>query len=211
MDKIVANRHLPEEQKMSEHLSEEVYVNEYFSWVPQLPQIPDELLILDFDELINTPWGMTPKSFSGLTPTYTSHAFGFGFDVPPEITELLQPYFPWKIRVRYQIMTKHVHSHMDYSRKCTFNYLLQTGGDDVYTSWKKDDAVTEIYKVCAPLRTWHRLQTDIYHAVSPHPQPRIAISVWPASHNNVWNFDVTDIHFKDDLDNPDFKHPDWGY
>jgi len=161
-----------------EQITREVYVNEYFSWAPQLPQIPEELLISNVDTLL-----ALPNQFNGLSKTYTSH------EAAPEITELLQPYFPWKIRVRYQVMTKNVHPHLDYSRKFAFNYIIEPGGDDVYTLWLEDDEATEIFKVCAPARTWHRLRLDTCHAVSPHTSPRISLSVWPESHAGEQNFE----------------------
>ncbi len=78
--------------------------------------------------------------------------------------------------------------HKDHNRDATINYILDPGGDAVVTRFYDEDQKTEIKEVQIPVKTWHALQTNIFHGIhgiSPD-RKRIAITI---------GVDINDIKF----------------
>lgn len=96
------------------------------------------------------------------------------------LTNHLQPLFDFDItnRIFYQIIKKGISTHKDIGRKIIYNYILDQGGDDVYTNFYKEDKETQSFSVKIPLHTWHTLDTTYYHNVVGIERPRVAISVY---------------------------------
>lgn len=94
--------------------------------------------------------------------------------------EKLQPLFDFNIRDRifYQIVKHGISTHKDTGRKIIYNYLLDTGGDNVYTNFYDENKTTEVFSVKIPSQTWHRLDVSYYHNVINIQKPRIAISIY---------------------------------
>lgn len=90
--------------------------------------------------------------------------------------------------------------HVDASRNFTIQYLLDTGGDNVYTVWYKEknkeivrpdlrsnfdpkatidryDRVEEIDRIKLPLHRWACLHANILHSVENVERPRIGIQI----------------------------------
>lgn len=96
------------------------------------------------------------------------------------LVQELQPLFDFDIkdRVFIQIIKKGISTHKDVGRKIIYNYLLDTGGDNVYTHFYDEDKTTELYKVNLPVHTWHQMDVTHYHNVTGIEHDRIAISVY---------------------------------
>lgn len=96
------------------------------------------------------------------------------------LKEKLQPLFDFDItdRIFYQIVKKGISIHKDVGRKIIYNYLLDTGGPDVYTNFYNEDKETELFSVKIPVRTWHKMDVSYYHNVIGIESPRIAISIY---------------------------------
>jgi hypothetical protein len=92
----------------------------------------------------------------------------------------LQPLFNFDIhgRIFYQIVKKGISVHKDTGRKIIYNYLLDQGGDNVYTKFYSEDKSTEIFSVKIPLKKWHKIDTSFYHNVIGIERPRISICVY---------------------------------
>lgn len=97
-----------------------------------------------------------------------------------DLAAYLQPNFKFDItdRMFYQIIRSGIATHIDTGRVIIYNYLLDTGGDNVYTVWFEDDQVTEQYKIKLPAFTWHSLDVSIPHTVTGIETTRIAISIF---------------------------------
>ena len=68
--------------------------------------------------------------------------------------------------------------HIDRNRIFALNYILYSGGDDVYTSWY-DQNKNHLHSEFLKKNLWHKFNTGIYHGVhglSP-TEFRIAVSV----------------------------------
>jgi len=96
------------------------------------------------------------------------------------LVKILQPLFNFDIRGRifYQIIKKGISTHKDIGRKIIYNYILDTGGEEVFTRFYEEDKVTESLSVKIPLHKWHKLDTTHYHNVTGIERPRVAISVY---------------------------------
>lgn len=96
------------------------------------------------------------------------------------LVQELQPLFDFDIkdRVFIQIIKKGISTHKDVGRKIIYNYLLDTGGDNVCTHFYDEDKTTELYKVNIPVHTWHHMDVSHYHNVTGIERNRIAISVY---------------------------------
>jgi len=84
--------------------------------------------------------------------------------------------------VYVQTITSGIPIHKDPNRNLALNYVIDTGGTDVITSFYKDqdnqsghtlDPVEE-YKIIPHI--WHELRTDVFHGVSGLTSKRIAVA-----------------------------------
>lgn len=126
--------------------------------------------------------------------------------VSPELKEWLIQTFPFKITSYYFIFQKLMKPHTDF-RKVTFNYIVDEGGDDIYTesynreyiedghmegwvklrndagldaSWNINEPITTLTSERAKFKTWMKLNTTIPHGtVGNITRPRIILSVIP--------------------------------
>lgn len=128
-----------------------------------LPKMPDEFLLS----------GEHIRSLRCLSP---QKAFEAGYasylpDNETELTDYLFKYFNTDIEVRYQLITNDLPMHQDICEQdYKFNYVYETGGDNVLTQWEGEEIVCEPY-------TWYRLNVRNYHAVSNVVSDRLSITV----------------------------------
>ena len=96
------------------------------------------------------------------------------------LCRLLQPLFNFDItnRIFIQIVKKGISIHKDVGRSKIYNYLLDTGGDNVYTRFYDEDKETELFKINIPLHTWHQLDVTGYHNVTGIEKDRISITIY---------------------------------
>jgi hypothetical protein len=92
----------------------------------------------------------------------------------------LQPLFNFDItnRVFIQIIKKGISIHKDTGRKIIYNYLIDTGGANVYTHFFDEDKKTELYSVNIPVNAWHKMDVSYYHNVTGITHNRIAITIY---------------------------------
>lgn len=50
----------------------------------------------------------------------------------------------------YQVILDGIPIHIDVGRKFAYNYLIDSGSSNVFTTWYKDDKETEVYKIKIP-------------------------------------------------------------
>jgi hypothetical protein len=76
----------------------------------------------------------------------------------------------------FQLMTGDLSMHKDNVTKTKFNYLIQTGGDSVITTfYNNDKEMIESYSV--ETNRWHIIKVDTYHGVSNVQPGQIRFSV----------------------------------
>lgn len=66
----------------------------------------------------------------------------------------------------FQCFVNDVDLHRDSGTQVKLNYVLSTGGDQVYTEFYNDDGVTQIDKIIIEPRRWHLFQANVLHRVS---------------------------------------------
>ena len=79
--------------------------------------------------------------------------------------------------IQYQIIMDGIKRHIDGgNRKTALNYILQTGGKEVYTTHHYPDGSLMQAVNIQPFR-WHLLKTDILHTVSGIESARVSIGI----------------------------------
>jgi|TARA_R110002074_G_scaffold350702_1_gene521713 hypothetical protein len=165
-----------------------------FEFIENIPQIPEELLLYDIDQITKN------QNKFGYKEAYVTYST---YDVSPELYDFLNPYFNGNIQIRYQIIRNQLPIHIDAHAKDishVFNYALLLGGENVKTRWWKmpkekqlaflpnihhdicmgDDQDEDqlLQEVIIPLKQWHKLRIDVPHDISKLNSPRIGITLW---------------------------------
>lgn len=96
------------------------------------------------------------------------------------LLDYIQQFFNFDVKNNsyYQIIKEGVATHIDVDRSIIYNYLIDTGGNDVYTVWYQEDKITENYRIKIPVNVWHKLDVTTYHSVLGITGNRIAITVF---------------------------------
>jgi hypothetical protein len=136
-----------------------------------LPKVPEQL-IESIQDIINRP----PKDFSNVSAEYTYFKTRY---VNDDLKSWLQNIFNYEIYPQYQLVYKGLPIHVDKgNRIVAYNYLLDTGGDNVRTAIYDDKyKLLQIEKL--ELRRWHRINTGMLHGVHgiQSDKVRVAISI----------------------------------
>lgn len=154
-------------------------IDNYLVYLP-LPPIPQELLdpidlIINRPSIANHPSGV-PPDYKPFQPKSTG----------PALTQWLQQLFCLPMDTQYQVITPGIPVHRDTgNRKVAFNYIIDCGGSEVYTTFHDPTTRQIMESVCIKPRIWHRLKTDELHGVSGISGTRIAVSV--TMRDYVWN------------------------
>ena len=77
----------------------------------------------------------------------------------------------------FQIMTDNMKIHKDTVTKTKFCYVIQTGGENVITSFYDEDQTTILDTYCIEQDRWHLLKADTYHGVSNLNHGNIRFSI----------------------------------
>lgn len=167
-------------------------MTEFLQWQSHLPQIPEELLTYDINDIINIP-----NRFGAKNGIYSTH------DVSSELYDFLRPHLGDDIQVRYQLFKSqipvHIDAHTAIGVSYVYNYVLLTGGENIRTRhwrvpnkerliFRKDIHPTIIWgdelnnkqllnEVILPAKRWHRLAVNIPHDISKIDSPRLGITV----------------------------------
>ena len=88
--------------------------------------------------------------------------------------------------------------HKDSNRYVAYNYIIDPGGDEVYTCFY-DDEHNLIEKIIIEPNRWHRLDVKTFHNVEGMTRPRIAFTVYPPEETN-WPKPVVDVDYDFNMD-----------
>ena len=116
------------------------------------------------------------------------------YDVSDELLEQYQSHFPYKVAVRWQIVTADLPIHYDWGTSSDkYLYLTDTGGDDVKTEFYSeldDDPIeggsldiegrTLIKTIQEVPNSWFRINVKSPHRVVGITRPRIALIIRPS-------------------------------
>lgn len=100
-------------------------------------------------------------------------------DCSPELTIWLRNNITLRklFHAQYQLVWTGLRIHKDNGRLEAFNYLLNSGGENIKTLFYDDDKQC-LHEEIIPLQRWHRIDTSQYHNVLVQPnQIRLAISL----------------------------------
>jgi hypothetical protein len=133
-----------------------------------LPSVPAHLLE-SVQDIINKPIRTDSSSYAFFKTRY----------IEGELKSWLQSIFDWKIDPQYQLVYNGISIHRDGgNRVSAYNYLLDTGGDNVITSvFDNNHNILQSEKL--ELKRWHYINTGMLHSVHGiHPNhARVAITI----------------------------------
>jgi hypothetical protein len=136
-----------------------------------LPTVPENL-IEPIQDIINKP----PKDFSTIEPDNEYFQTRY---VNDDLMAWIQTLFDYKVQAQYQLVYKGLPIHIDRgNRVFAYNYLLDTGGDDVRTA-VYDNRFQLLQSEKLEVKRWHRLSTGMRHTVHgiDEDKVRAAISI----------------------------------
>jgi hypothetical protein len=136
-----------------------------------LPTVPEHL-IEPLQDIINK----SPKNFSYVSQEYQFFKTRY---VNDDLKLWLQPLFDFEIHPQYQLVYDGLPIHVDKGNRIyAYNYLLDTGGDNVETAiYDENHNLLQSKKL--ELKRWHRVNTFMPHTVHgiDPDKVRIAISI----------------------------------
>ncbi len=137
-----------------------LYIRETF-----FPSFPKKIL-----ENIN--WNI--DQYTRKAPNLTDH-YMWSDDFNQEINEWSQKNVIPGIYYAFQIAFKDLPLHKDSASTVKLIYVLDSGGDDVYTSFYSEDQKTLLHSIKVESNKWYILKTDIWHGVTGIIRPRFSI------------------------------------
>lgn len=151
-------------------------MSNYIKYLNNIEKVPNELIDPIEDIINQTPEELIVRDFK----------FFQYKRVNKHLTDWLHSKIKIPCYAKYQVIRNGIPIHKDNpafpgDRRLAFNYLLQTGGDNVLTRVYDEDKTTILQEECLPLHTWHSLVVEKYHGVfNIDPSSyRVAISVTP--------------------------------
>jgi hypothetical protein len=134
-----------------------------------LPPVP-EYLIEPLQDIINK----SPKNFSHLSSEY---AYFKTRHVNDDLKLWLQSIFDFEVWPQYQLIFDGLPIHIDKGNRIfAYNYLLNTGGDNVKTAvYDKNNILLQCETL--ELKRWHRINTGMPHTVHGIDPDKIRIAI----------------------------------
>lgn len=134
-------------------------------------------------EVYNYNENILKSNFQDISPfpDYTDYRL---YLIPDKnLEKILQPHFSFNItgKIRCQVIKKNIVIHKDVNREIVYNYVLDTGGDDVSTVWYYDDMCTEMFKTTIPKNVWHVMDVTKYHTVKGIKDTRISFTIFQST------------------------------
>lgn len=148
-------------------------MTEYVRYL-NIPIVPDNIILKTAEEI---------EALESVWPSNFEHPERFLLkkNANKDLEEFLRPYFDFDItaKVYYQIIRSRSPRHIDFNRSSCYNYIINTGGQEVSTSWfnLKNIELLE-HKEIIPSQVWHKIKVDIPHAVQGITQERFALTVF---------------------------------
>jgi hypothetical protein len=131
-----------------------------------LPSVPAHLLE-SVQDIINKPTRTDSSSYAFFKTRY----------IEGELKSWLQSIFDWKIDPQYQLVYNGIPIHRDANdRVAAYNYLLDTGGDNVITS-VYDDNQQKLQSEKLELKRWHYIDTGMLHTVYGIHSNRVRVAI----------------------------------
>ena len=158
-------KYIKESPSMQDPWGYKIKYNKFFEYV-DLPDPPAEF-ILELDEIKNLPQISKNKEFS---PNY---------DLCPaqeKLKEWVKKNIPNSTATMYHWMNSNFHIHTDWSRIECWNYIINPGGPNAYTSFYDANHNLLEQHVIEPNR-WHWMNVSILHNVSNFSGVRYGITV----------------------------------
>ena len=147
-----------------------------------LPKLPDNLIAEVLDSMNN-----------GKNIFYDKKSIWYKQMVGNEkLQEYTKDLFDFNHLATIQVIRAGLPIHIDVGRTEAYNYLIDTGGENVTTAFykKEDFYITEnhrtqfigkniqiVEEICIPVSTWHWLDVSMPHTVKNISRQRIAISI----------------------------------
>jgi hypothetical protein len=139
-----------------------------FQYINILPEIPEELRMVDLKEL------QTQENIFR-NPKYLFYKL---YDIKnKKLIEFLNSIFNFPFWAGYQLVRNGLHIHKDYSRSECINYQFDPGGDLNSLNIYDEDKQTILHKEHILPNKWHYINVGKYHNVTGLSRPRIGISV----------------------------------
>lgn len=129
-----------------------MYKQHYVQFI-KLPEIPQTIV----DSI--------PREFNAYTRKISYGTYNWSDEFNAEIDKWGKENICQDMYFALQIMTGDVDKHKDIGTKTKFIYLLQSGGEKVYTRFWSDDFRTLLDEYLIPCNQWHILQADSVHSV----------------------------------------------
>jgi hypothetical protein len=139
----------------------------YIEYLKYIPPVDHTIINECFHCIENSP-NVYPD------PTYN---FYKTFNGGEKLKNFTSRYFNFEHTSNIHVIYKGIPIHKDLNRLEAFNYIIDTGGDKVYTCFYKEDKKTITEKYIINAEEWHRITTDVYHSILNLSRPRIAITV----------------------------------
>lgn len=99
------------------------------------------------------------------------------------LTEWVKAHFPEEVDVvEYIVSDRAIVMHTDLGRSLAYNYILDTGGENIFTEFYNDSRDQLIERVEYAVGQWYLLNVSVPHQVNgEQSRPRVLISVTPKS------------------------------
>ena len=100
------------------------------------------------------------------------------FHVPDTVRQFVAPLFPSHYIMLVQAIYKDLPIHCDNSRIAAYNFIIETGGDQVYTNFFDNPPVYNITeRLIIEKHKWHYINTETQHNVTGIDTGKMRISV----------------------------------
>jgi hypothetical protein len=139
----------------------------YVEYLDHLPKV-DQTIIDEAYWCIQ----LTPNMYPD--PSYPYYKT---FNGGTKLIEFVKDYFSPEYSPKIHVVYIGLPVHKDLMRPEAFNYILDPGGDKVYTCFYEENRRSIKEKYIIDTQRWHRIQTDVYHAVLNQSRPRIALTI----------------------------------
>jgi hypothetical protein len=149
---------------MLDQETQAMYNPRYLQYI-NLPQIPKDILssvCLDFDAY---------QAKSGWDNYVWTDTFN------TEVNDWCKKNICQDMYWGFQIITGDIKKHKDQGTRTKFVYLLQTGGDQVYTRFWDDSGETLLDEYLIESNRWHVLKVDSVHSVEGVAKGSVRFSI----------------------------------
>ena len=89
--------------------------------------------------------------------------------------DCVQKYFD-KYSFKVYDLKNGIPKHVDVDRAIVYNYIIQSGGNNVQTVWWKNDK--EFYRIIVPEKRWYKSDVSIEHSIENIENERVIITVF---------------------------------